>query len=282
MTDFKQFNITTVPFDTDTLSGLLWGLDIDGITEENNSLSVFVSDLKSLDLAGISSFLQSLISDGIIESYSVEELRVQNRNWNEEWEKTINVVKVTDRIVIKPTFRDYEPEPGQIVILIDPKMSFGTGEHQTTKLMIKMIEKYMRPGYKIIDVGSGTAVLALTAVKLGASSAIAIDNDEWCYMNGTENCKLNDADSVLSIRMGEIKDIEETEFDLVLANINKHILIEIKDGLSSKLSHSGTLILSGLLKEDEADIVSEFGALNLITTDKEIMDEWMSITFKKM
>ena len=100
-------------------------------------------------------------------------------------------------------------------------MSFGTGEHQTTKLMLKLIEKYVKPGMKILDVGSGTAVLSIASVKLGAEKAIAIDNDELCYENGTENCRINKVENYIEIMTGETKDIAEDDFDIILGKHSK-------------------------------------------------------------
>jgi len=276
---YKEFHIRTTPFIPEIVSGLLWELDISGLTEENDFIKVFSSE-NDLTKEEIKTFLKRLVDEKVIDEFSVEEFELENKNWNEEWEKNLNVIKVTDRIVIKPSYKDYIPSKDEIVITIDPKMSFGTGEHQTTKLMLKLMEKYVNLGMKVLDVGSGTALLSIASVKLGAEKVIAIDNDELCFENGIENCRANDVDNNIDVKVGEIKDIEEKDFDVILANIQKNILIDIAKELKSKLKKNGFLILSGLLTEDEEDIVKNYSELDFTLIQKERMDEWIALVFK--
>ncbi len=274
---YKEFHIRTTPFIPEIISGLLWELNISGLTEEDDFIKVFSAG--DLTKEEIKFFLKRLISEKVIEEFSVEEFNLENKNWNEEWEKNLNIIKVTDRIVIKPSYKDYIPGENEIVLTIDPKMSFGTGEHQTTKLMLKLIEKYVKPGMKILDVGSGTAVLSIASVKLGAEKAIAIDNDELCYENGTENCRINKVENYIEIMTGETKDIAEKDFDIILGNIQKNILLSIVNDLKSKLKKNGFVILSGLLVEDEEDIINHY-KLDFSFIQKERMDEWIALVFK--
>jgi len=277
--NYKEFHITTDPFTPEIVTGMLWELDITGLSEENNVIKVF-SESNSLSRDKLYAILERLVNEKLIINYVVEEFELENKNWNEEWEKSINVIEVTDKIVIKPSFRNYEEKPGQLVITIDPKMSFGTGEHQTTKLMLKLIEEYLKPGMKVLDVGSGTAVLSIAAVKLGAAKAVAIDNDELCFENGNENCRLNNVADKIQLRIGEIKEVEENGFDLILANIQKNILINIPGDIKSRLKNDGLVILSGLLEDDETDIKKHFNKTGLSFLKKEKMDEWIAVVFK--
>lgn len=276
MKSYKEFIITAEPFIPEIISGILWELNIDGINEEVNCLHVFAS-AGGAEIGEINSQLNTLVEEKMLHSFSVEENIIQEKNWNEEWEKSINVIKVTDRIVIKPTFRDYEAGKNEIVITIDPKMSFGTGEHQTTKLMIQLIEKYVKENYKVLDVGSGTAVLAIAALKLGAASAVAIDNDEWCLENANENVALNSVKDQIKVLHGEITDVTENKFDMVLANIQKNVLMNISSELKSKLNKKGILILSGLLTSDEEDIVKHYNTSGFSVVEILTMDEWIGI-----
>lgn len=277
---YKEFTITAEPFNVEILSSILWELEITGINEEVGCLKVFADEGSDLTPEKISSFLNKLQDEKLLFNYTVEENVLEEKNWNEEWERSINVIEVSDRIVIKPTFRNYDAKPGQIIISIDPKMSFGTGEHQTTKLMLLFIEKYVKPGMRVLDVGSGTGVLAIAATKLGAASAVAVDNDEWCLNNGKENCELNNVADKVDISLGVVQDISEKDFDFVLANIQKNILMEISDELVNRLSGKGMLILSGLLESDESDIKQEYGKLGLKIIDKQQMGEWIAVVFK--
>jgi ribosomal protein L11 methyltransferase len=280
MKKYKEFRITLEPFEADLVSGLLWELDITGITEEDNFILVFAGENSEIDPLKIGSLLANLKSEGILNSFSVDENLLEDKNWNEEWENGVKVVEVDDRIVIKPTFRQYTPKEGQLIITIDPKMSFGTGDHQTTQIMIMLTEKHIQPEASVLDVGSGTGVLAITALKLGAKNALAIDNDEWCLMNGLENSRLNNVENVLDIRQCELADVEEKKFDLILANITKNILIEIKNEIKKHLAPEGTLILSGLLFTDENDIRKHYEPAGFKMIEKMQMKEWIGLVFK--
>lgn len=280
MQDYKQFIIKSSPFNIDLLSGALWELEILGLNEYDDYLSVFVYEDSDVTESEINQKLEILKNEKLISSFSVTTDLIENKNWNEEWEKKINVIEVSDRIVIKPTFRDYEEKENQIIITIDPKMSFGTGEHQTTKIVLQLVEKYHEEGNTVLDVGSGTSVLGIATSLLGAKSVVAVDNDEWCYINGKENVERNKVEN-FNVLLGTIDDVEEPEFDLVMANINRNILIEIKEKLFSKVKHDGLLILSGLLNVDEEEIKRQFTQLGLTALETHHLDEWIGLVFRK-
>jgi len=281
MKTHKQFDISTIPFDPDVLSGLLWQLDIEGITENENSLSVYADEKSEVTVDQISNLLNSLKDQNLIEVFSIDETSVEEKNWNEEWEKTIDVIEVNDKIVIKPTFRDYLPKPEQLVITIDPKMSFGTGEHETTKLVLNLLDKYLDPGMQVLDVGSGTGVLSIAASLLGAGHVVGIDNDEWCLENGLENVELNNVNGNVEIKLAEIYDVKDEPFDLILANINKHILIDIADKIYQLTKDSGKVILSGLLVGDKTDIVELYSSKGFSLVEEKILGEWIALVFTK-
>jgi len=280
MKQYKEFTVTSDPFIPEIISGVLWELDISGINEEVNCIKVFCDEKSNINVENISNLLNKLKNEKMLRNFNVEVNILEDKNWNEEWEKSVNVIEVSEKLVIKPTFRNYESKPGQVIISIDPKMSFGTGEHQTTKLVMRFLEKYVSNGAKVLDVGSGTAVLAITAVKLGANSAIAVDNDEWCYDNGKENCQLNNVTDKVDVRLGEINSIKENDFGLIAANIQKNILIDIAGELKMRLKDKGILILSGLLVSDEADIKNIYEKFDLKIIEKNQIGEWIALVLK--
>lgn len=281
MKSYREFIITTEPFNAEILSSILWELNIDGINEEVNCLKVFAQD-ESVTTDAIESELNLLKENKLLREFSVQENFIVEKNWNEEWEKSREVVYVTEKIVIKPTFKDYEPKSGEIVLTLDPKMSFGTGDHQTTKICLKFIEKYIKPGMKVLDAGSGTAILGIAAAKLDAGKVIAFDIDDWCYENGIENTQLNNVVDKVEIKKCELKDIEENKFDLIIANIQKNILLELAKGFKSRINSGGILILSGLLEMDKDAIVSKYSEVGFIEIDYLKMDDWIGIVFNKL
>lgn len=280
MKNYKEFIVTANPFNVDLLSGCLWNLEIAGIQEMDNYLIVNALEENNISSEIVENLLNGLIKENLIENFSIDEKTYEDQNWNAEWEKTINVIQISDKIVIKPTFKDYIPKQEQVVIEIVPKMSFGTGEHQTTKLVLLALEKYVVPRIKTIDVGSGTAVLAIASVLLGGATAIAIDNDEWCLINGNENIELNNVSDRIKVKNCEVHEIEESDFNLVLANINKNVLLNINEELYKKITPGGKLILSGILDVDEDDIKKSYSLPNLNVIDKLQLDEWIALVFE--
>ncbi len=281
MKTYKQFTIAAEPFDVDTISGMLWQLELDGINEYDDYLTVFANQNKSVTYSSIDEVMQQLVSQNLITSYQIKEETLEDKNWNEEFEKNSKVVEITDKVVIKPSFKEYFAKPGQIIITIDPKMSFGTGDHATTKQIVKLLEKNVKGGETVLDVGSGTAILAIASVLLGAKNAIGIDNDEWCQLNGNENVLANNLQDKIDIRLGKINDITEIGFDIIVANINKHILIDIADELLKRIKKTGTLILSGLLNTDEPEIVELYTSKGLKIIEKSEMNEWIALLFSR-
>jgi len=280
MKNYKEFIIAAKQFNVDLLSGCLWNLEIVGIQELENYLIVNALEENNISKSDIENLLNNLTKENLIENFTIEEKTYEDQNWNEEWEKTINVIHVSDKIVIKPTFKEFTPAENQIVIEIVPKMSFGTGEHQTTKLVLLALEKYIKPGVKTIDVGSGTGILAIASILLGGKSAIAIDNDEWCLINGNENTELNNVGEKVEVRNCEIHNLEEKDFDFVLANINKNVLLNINEELYKKIKPGGKIILSGILDIDEEDIKKSYSLPNLKVVDKLQLDEWIALIFE--
>lgn len=280
MSNYQEFTITSIPFLPEVLQGMLWQLNISGIQEEDNFIKVFCDEDKPINQTMISEKLRLLVNEKVIDSFTIDSKILENKNWNEEWEKGREVIVVSDKLVIKPSFKEYSAKPDQIVITIDPKMSFGTGEHQSTKLSLLFLEKYVKNGMKILDVGTGTAVLAIASIKLGADQVIAIDNDEWCYENSMENCELNLVKDKVDIRLCEINDVAEQEFDLIVANIQRDILLQIKDAIHHRLVKNGLLVLSGLLIQDKEEIQTAYQKFNFSLLESKVSDEWISMIFQ--
>ena len=280
MKNYKEFIITAQPFNPDLISGCLWSLDIEGIQELENSLIVNSLETKEINKEDVINILNGLVNQNLLETFDIEEKVFEDKNWNEEWEKKLSLIEVTDRIVIKPSFKNYTSPKDKTIITIDPKMSFGTGEHQTTKLILMMMEKYLIPGSRVLDVGSGTGVLAIGSVLMGASWALGIDNDDWGLLNGNENVKLNNLINKVEIRKSEVIEVPEKNFNLILANINKNVLLSIKEEIPKRLTKGGIIILSGIFESDEEEIKKGYASNAIHFVEKLQMDEWIALIFR--
>ncbi|MCH7516568.1 MAG: 50S ribosomal protein L11 methyltransferase [Bacteroidetes bacterium] len=281
MKSYNVFKISSKPFLPDILSGLLWELEITGVTENDDVVIAFATEGSPVNEEMIKGLLNKLVAQNVIEEFSVTREILEEKNWNELWEKSREVIRISERIVIKPTFKEYDSKENEIVITLDPKMSFGTGEHESTKLALRLMEKYVKGNEKVLDVGSGTGILSIASIKLGTAHAVAVDNDPWCYQNGTENCALNDVAGRIKVIEGEISIIPEEDFDLVLANIQKNILLSISEKIKAKLKKNGIIILSGLLLKDETEIINHYQLIGFKFKEKKVMDDWIAIVFEK-
>jgi len=168
-------------------------------------------------------------------------------NWNEEWEKNFDPIMVDDKCSVRAPFHDKPDTLFDIVIV--PKMSFGTGHHETTHMMLQHILQHDMQGKKVLDMGCGTGVLAILATMRGASPTDAIDIDNWCYLNTLENIKRNQCDAI-SVYEGDAKLLSDAHYDVILANINRNILLKDMVVYARCLSKGGDLFLSGFYKED--------------------------------
>lgn len=281
MKNFTEIIIRTQPFSSELLSGVVQLFTtLMGIEEGENELVCYFSEFSDEDFEYLKKLLLNLQNEALIERFNVYNKIIEQKNWNEEWEKTIQPIKVSDKIVIKPSFRDYNPTGDDIVITIDPKMSFGTGYHQSTRIMIRLIERNIEPNMKVLDIGTGTGILAIVSAKLGARKIICCDNDEFVQENVRENFDKNNVGDKCSFIVGTIENIQNNDFDLILANIQKNVLLEIALDIRNKIKKNGLVILSGLLVEDELSIIEKYSGLGFHLFDKEIENEWIGLAFR--
>lgn len=209
----------------------------------------------------------------------------EQKNWNEAWEATIQPMTV-GRFHIRPSWAAQlpEPDPELIPLEIDPKMSFGTGYHETTRIMLRLLPDYIERGSRVMDAGTGTGILSIAALKLGAESAFAFDIDEWSYLNARENALLNETAEAMEIHHGGAEVIpegSEEKYDVVLANINRNILEDLGEQLCALPREGGRLLLSGLLESDEAIIRRHPAYSRLTFLEKRQEGEWIGLAFQK-
>lgn len=211
-------------------------------------------------------------------SATVDTTRIAAENWNAQWEASIHPV-ITERFVIAPSWANEDPIwSDRIVIRVDPKMSFGTGHHESTRLVLSQLPDVVKQGSSFLDAGTGSGVLAIAAVKLGAQTVIGFDIDEWAAANARENALLNHVAGRIDVRLGDLDAVPEGDFDLIAANINRSVLLDYLHAMCSKLSDTGTLILSGLLLSDRLLLLDALGGARMNVLRESAEGEWWSVT----
>jgi ribosomal protein L11 methyltransferase len=206
--------------------------------------------------------------------------RIQKQNWNEEWEKSYQPIIVDDKCLIRAEFHKID-KVYPYVITITPKMSFGTGHHQTTYLMVKAQIDIDHQNKRVMDAGCGTAILSIMASKRGAKEVVAFDIDEWSVINGQENIDVNNCTNI-SLQQGKLSEVNITgTFDIVLANINKNVLLEEIKLYQEYLVPGGLLLLSGFYTHDIADLLKEGSTYNLKEVSRDERETWASLLLQK-
>ncbi|HMR01641.1 MAG TPA: 50S ribosomal protein L11 methyltransferase, partial [Candidatus Gracilibacteria bacterium] len=202
--------------------------------------------------------------------------RIEKKNWNEEWEKSYEPIIVDDKCVIRAEFHQIEKDY-PYSITITPKMSFGTGHHQTTYLMIKAQMAIDHKDKMVMDAGCGTAILSVMASKLGAKSVEAFDIDEWSVINGKENTEVNQCHNI-NIRQGMISELTfEDNYDIILANINKNILLQELPQYVAYLNPDGFILLSGFYEKDIPDLMARAHQYQLKHISSDVRENWASL-----
>jgi len=224
---------------------------------------------------------------GVITQYQIDaEIKIEEGvlakiNWNEAWEKNYDPISVGDMVYVRATFHPSRGKDHKHEIVINPKMSFGTGHHSTTYLMLEWQNEISHEKKTVMDAGSGTGILAIMAMKLGAGKVTAFDIDEWSADNGNENFEINGFHD-LFMQIGDIRSVKtEKAYDLILANINKNVLLDEMEVYADKLSQGGKLLLSGFYDTDIADISQKAEENRLLAMGKKIRNQWTSLLFQK-
>ncbi len=258
----------------DLLVPALEAIGFEGFAEEDDILKAYIPEGKWNE-AAFEVFKQTYLTQDQRENLKRNEL--EERNWNEAWESSFEPVVIEDFCAIRADF--HAPVVGvEQEIIITPKMSFGTGHHATTHLMIEYMQSLPLEGARVVDFGTGTGVLAILAYKLGARAVWAVDNDTWSMENAAENVKRNDAE--VELHLGE--DLSQAPpADIELANINRHVLLTHMEPLFTLLASPGLLLLSGILQEDEDIIAGAARAAGFTPVSQKQRGNWLAQLWKK-
>lgn len=276
--DTLELSLTLTPKDpwSEILIAELAELGFDGFLTTDNGIQAYAN--ASVDAELVMANLSTADSSEV--KCEWEAKIIPHQNWNEQWEKDFHPVFVEEYATILAPFHDQELGKG-MVVRIQPQMSFGTGHHQTTWMMTKALFELDFISENVLDMGTGTGVLAIIAEKLGAKRILAIDIEEWSAQNARENVELNACENIECVWGGRDK-IEGHEFGLIIANINKNILKAQMETYASALSVGGTLLLSGFFSSDVDELVT-FAAPFGLTLDKQFTkDEWAGLQLKRV
>lgn len=268
----------TFPCNEEVQDELIALLEDDGVTgfhQEDSELTVYCNEPAA---DRVERQLETHLSR-YLDGPAVREV-VAQRNWNEEWEKTIQPIPA-GRFRIRPTWHDGPPPEGMTDVIIDPKMSFGTGYHESTRLLLYGIWDKVKPGDRILDAGTGTGVLAIAALLAGASWADAFDTDPLCIENSTENAELNGFKDNFRVFEGDEHVAPGRDYDVVLANINREALRAMLPALCDLLHKDGVLGMAGLLKTDREVMLASIHATSMVVVDESEEGNWWSVWVEK-
>ncbi len=255
----------------DSIIALLSVHPFDSFAEDDNGISAYIP----IDLYIENQIKGSLNEISQMFSFSWEINKIEEENWNKTWEENYQAVTIAGRCHIRAPFH---PANNKIEfdLLIEPKMSFGTAHHETTSMMIELLLDEDVKGLDVLDMGCGTGVLAILAAKKGAKNIHAIDNDEWAFENSLENVERNDCNDII-VKMGDEKAIGKSKFDLIIANINRNILLQQIDSYVAALKAGGQIFMSGFYENDIPHLLEKAEPHGMNLKRKMKKNKWAAI-----
>ena len=268
-----QFHITPLQPGSDILMSALGDLGFESFVENETGFEAYISE-------GAETGVSTSFPEFNDFSYSWKKEKIEQTNWNAEWEKNFEPVQVEDLLVIRAPFHEAAKHVKHEIVIM-PKMSFGTGHHDTTWLMCKQLFELDLQNKSVLDMGCGTGVLAILAIKLGAGKAVGIDIDEWSVENSRENC-INNGCEDIELKLGNKELLDNySNFDVILANINKNVLLEQLPFYAKLLDTDGTLLLSGFFTTDVDDLRKRAESLGLKLVQSYNRNNWAVMKLSK-
>lgn len=263
---------------TDTQAELLTALlaeqGFDGFEEGDGELKAYLDETQHGKLS-----LRTLLeSYPLLAELQYTTAPLPDKNWNDVWESNYQPIRIGDKVYIRA---DFHPQVQGIEheLRINPKMSFGTGHHETTQMMVEMMLQLDLDGQQVLDFGSGTGVLAILAEKMGAKAIVAVDIEQWAYENAVENVEANNCTHV-EVLKGDHRAVPHRAYDVVLANVNRGVIMDIMSWFPQQVKDGGTLLLSGLLKEDEDAVTAAATSKGFTFQAKAQKGNWICLKFK--
>ncbi len=273
---FSNFDCEGVVLAEETYKDLVMTATTEG------TLRVFLTDLNNNPVEILKTERELLkergFSDEDLGSWEITLDEKENQDWSKKWKEKWTVTHVTDNIAVVPSWLDYEPKPNEVVINLDPGCAFGTGTHQTTQLCMKALEKYMKKGDSVADIGTGSGILSILAMKLGASKTYGCDIDDTVIDVCRENAKINNVECTFELGSA---DSTSEQYDFVCANILHNVLAEIMGDLKKLMKDNAKMSLSGILDEKKSVVLEAIEKHRLKIIDTITQDQWVSFVVEK-
>ena len=267
-----------------------WDYLSDEVLKEHNRSVTLVKAYVSIDIADetlvkIEKDLENLKQNckGFLETGSLEVVRriVDGDDWIEIWRKHYRPIEL-GKVVVCPAWIEREIKEGQVEVLIDSNMAFGTGEHETTSMVIELMQDYVQNAKTVIDVGTGSGILGISAAKLGAQKVIMTDIDYVAVKSAQHNCELNGTADKCEVSLSNLLDDKNIKGELVLANITADVLLILSESVTKNVEDKGVMVMSGIIKSREKDVLDRYTSLGFVLEKRMNKGEWVAIAMRKV
>jgi ribosomal protein L11 methyltransferase len=304
-----EIQVKTSKEAVDAVSNILYDFGADGVVIEDNSIDFddsdwdyldekMVNEMQSAKYATVKCYFKqgpslmdkiNLIKERVdrLSDYNLDKgpgvidtVEVDDSTWY-NWKKYYKPIKIGPNIVVKPEWEDYQAKEGEKIVELNPGMAFGTGIHETTHMCIVKLQKYLRPGADVIDVGCGSGILAITSAKLGAGHVLALDKDVMAVKVAKVNIELNNAADIVELRENNLLEGIKASADIIVANIVADAIISLFKDVEDNLRPGGIFITGGIIKERLDDVMDNAAKSKLTFKEKEKMGEWVTLVFSK-
>jgi len=225
--------------------------------------------------------LKARDKEGLFGRLELETSSVREEDWSTAWQKYYHTVHIGQRLVVRPQWETYEPQGDEVVLTLNPGMAFGTGTHHTTSLCMELLEKYLRPGDRVLDVGCGSGILAITAALLGAEPVIGCDIDQVAVKVAGENAALNGVENKISFHQGDLTSQVEGSFQLIVANIVADVIIRLCEDVGRYLTPGGLFLASGIIDQRRDDVAAVLEAKGFEIIEERANGGWVALACRQ-